>query len=363
MRIAALIIGIIGALGGIGGALFALTIGGLGGVFGAEGAEMVVGLGWAAIVISLIALVAAALAIAKPMVAGIIMIIAGVAGIISISYAYVIGGPLLIIAGILAIIGKKELTDTEPVKVTESVYRNCPYCAEKISVKTVECEYCLSELSPPNVNEAQQEKSMLCAEWIVATILLPLIGLAGGMYGLIKGRRGAGGLFGVSILACIISIIVFSVIISTPDAPPSGKEDVTSKTEEAAYIDEGETTPRPEPQISGEEEHSVTDADPGEMADATLGEKNALKKAETYISLMPFSHSGLVKQLEFEGFTHEEAVYGADNCGADWNEQAALKAEQYLEYSSFSRDKLIAQLEFEGFTRQQAEYGAQAVGY
>lgn len=56
-------------------------------------------------------------------------------------------------------------------------------------------------------------------------------------------------------------------------------------------------------------------------------------------------------------------MYGVDKCGADWNEQAALKAEDYLNYSSFSRTELIAQLEFEGFTQQQAEYGAQAVGY
>ena len=71
----------------------------------------------------------------------------------------------------------------------------------------------------------------------------------------------------------------------------------------------------------------------------------------------------MVEQLEYEGFSHEQAVYGADNCGADWNEQAALMAQEYLDYSSFSRDGLIEQLEFEGFTRQQAEYGVQAVGY
>jgi hypothetical protein len=363
MRIAALIIGIIGSLAGIGGALFALMVGGLSGVFGAEGAEMVVGLGWAAIVISLIALVAAALAIAKPLEAGIAMIIAGIAGIISISVAYVIGGPLLIIAGILAIIGKKELTDTLPSILTDKAYRNCPYCAEKIRANSVECEYCNSELSPVNDAEAEQEKSMVCAEWIIATILLPLIGLVGGMYGLIKGRRGAGGLFGISILACIVAIIALSVTYSTPDAPRSSKEELTSKTGEPAYVDEGATTPKPEPQQGEEETPGSTDTGPGETDRATLGEKNALKKAESYLSFMPFSYSGLVKQLEFEGFSHEEAVYGADHCGADWYEQAALKAETYLDFMAFSRDGLISQLEFEGFTRQQAEYGAKAVGY
>ena len=99
------------------------------------------------------------------------------------------------------------------------------------------------------------------------------------------------------------------------------------------------------------------------VAGATLGEKNAAKKALDYLTYTSFSYSGLVEQLKFEGYTQEEAVYGVDRCGADWNKQAALKAKQYLDYTSFSRDGLIAQLEFEGFTPEQAEYGVQAVGY
>jgi len=102
---------------------------------------------------------------------------------------------------------------------------------------------------------------------------------------------------------------------------------------------------------------------PEETDSATLGERNAAKKAKDYLNYSSFSYSGLVEQLKFEGYTHEEAVYGVDKCGADWNEQAAKKAKDYLNYSSFSRTELIAQLEFEGFTRQQAEYGAEAVGY
>ena len=90
----------------------------------------------------------------------------------------------------------------------------------------------------------------------------------------------------------------------------------------------------------------------------TSGEKNALAKALQYLDYSAFSYSGLVDQLEFEGFSHSEAEYGADHCGADWNEQAYLKAKQYLEYSAFSKSGLIDQLLFEGFTQSQAEYGA-----
>lgn len=89
--------------------------------------------------------------------------------------------------------------------------------------------------------------------------------------------------------------------------------------------------------------------------------EQALKSAEKYLNYSAFSYSGLIEQLEYEGYTEEEASYGVDNCGADWNEQAAKKAQQYLDYSSFSRSGLIDQLEYEGFTPDQAEYGVSQV--
>lgn len=96
---------------------------------------------------------------------------------------------------------------------------------------------------------------------------------------------------------------------------------------------------------------------------ATLGEKNALKSAKAYLDYTAFSYTGLIEQLEYEGYSHTEAVYGADNCGADWNEQAAKSAANYLDYTSFSRSGLIEQLEYEGFTHSQAVYGVEQNGY
>jgi len=97
--------------------------------------------------------------------------------------------------------------------------------------------------------------------------------------------------------------------------------------------------------------------------EVSTSQRNALNKAKEYLSIQSFSHDGLVKQLEFEKFTTEDATYAADNCGADWNEQAAKKAAQYMDLMSFSKEKLISQLEFDGFTEDQANYGAQSVGY
>lgn len=91
--------------------------------------------------------------------------------------------------------------------------------------------------------------------------------------------------------------------------------------------------------------------------------EQVLKKAKSYLHTSSFSYSGLIHQLEYEKFTSEQAKYGVDNCGANWYEQAAKKAASYMRFSSFSRDRLIEQLTYEGFTVAQAEYGASTVGY
>lgn len=96
----------------------------------------------------------------------------------------------------------------------------------------------------------------------------------------------------------------------------------------------------------------------------TMGQRNALRSAQTYLSAgMGFSYSSLESQLEYEGYSTEDATYAVDHCGADWDEQAAIKAKNYIDSMSFSRSGLIEQLEFEGFSQSQAEYGATAVGY
>lgn len=93
----------------------------------------------------------------------------------------------------------------------------------------------------------------------------------------------------------------------------------------------------------------------------STGKKNALRKANEYLNYMAFSYSGLIDQLKYEGFSESEAEYGADNCGADWNEQAEKKAKEYLDFMAFSYDGLVEQLEYEGFTHSQAIHGADSV--
>lgn len=111
------------------------------------------------------------------------------------------------------------------------------------------------------------------------------------------------------------------------------------------------------------QEQSDSGQNVGDDSSMTTGQRNALKSANSYLDFTAFSYEGLISQLEFEEYTHEDAVFAADNCGADWDEQAARAAKSYLEFTSFSKDGLIEQLEYEGFTHEQAVYGAEANGY
>lgn len=95
----------------------------------------------------------------------------------------------------------------------------------------------------------------------------------------------------------------------------------------------------------------------------TLAQQNAIDKAKSYLSFAGFSRTGLIEQLEFEGFSTDDATFGADNAGADWNAEAAEKAASYLEFTSFSRQGLYDQLAFEGFTDAEIQFGLAAVGY
>ena len=66
--------------------------------------------------------------------------------------------------------------------------------------------------------------------------------------------------------------------------------------------------------------------------------------------------------LVYDGFSEEQAVYGADNCEVNWNEQAVLSAQTHLKYSSYSHDSLVDMLIYDGFTTEQAKYGARESG-
>lgn len=95
----------------------------------------------------------------------------------------------------------------------------------------------------------------------------------------------------------------------------------------------------------------------------SLEQKNAVGKAQDYLAFQAFSRSGLIGQLEYEGYPTDVATFATDYIGADWNAQAVAKAQDYLSFQSFSREGLYDQLVYEGFSDAEANAGLAGVGY
>lgn len=94
----------------------------------------------------------------------------------------------------------------------------------------------------------------------------------------------------------------------------------------------------------------------------TISRAQAVGEAKDYLHSSAFSRKGLIEQLEYEGFSHGDSVYGASHAGANWMVQAVKSAKEYLRSSHFSAHSLFEQLVYEGFTAAQAWHGVHAVG-
>jgi hypothetical protein len=197
----------------------------------------------------------------------------------------------------------------------------------------------------------------------VASFILSLIGL--GIIGVILGiiaitqinKRGQAGK-GLAIAGIVIGVFtgLISIMVLTSDSSSTTYQipSTTNSTAKPAAT-QNNATKSPAAETKPESKPKPTPTE-------TVSQKNAVRKAKSYLGFAGFSHDGLVAQLEYEQFSHADAVYGADKSGADWNEQAAKKAKSYMDLSSFSRGGLIDQLLYEKFTQAQAEYGVDAVG-
>lgn len=195
--------------------------------------------------------------------------------------------------------------------------KQCKSCKKEIDAKATKCPYC------------QTDQRGWFRRHPILTVIIVLILL---------------GIFGSS-LGDKNKDIASSETNSNSPAP--------AKTEDKAVLTK---TPAPT-QVKQTDNPKVSST-----SSETVSQRNAVKKAKSYLSYTAFSHDGLVAQLEYEQFSHADAVYGADNSGANWNEQATKKAKSYMDYSAFSRSSLIEQLKYDKFTQEQAEYGVNAVG-
>jgi type IV secretory pathway VirB10-like protein len=180
--------------------------------------------------------------------------------------------------------------------------------------------------------------------------------------GLLLGIAFCGGLF----FLLIIAVAIFG---EPEDKSQEASTEGTEATTTEAPTTEAPTTEAPTTEAPTTEAPTTAPpatvpptTPPDPFAGETVSQRNARQTAADYLDYSSFSRSGLIEQLEFEGFTAGDATYGVDALNVDWNEQAAKTAADYLDYSSFSHSGLVDQLVFEGFTQAQAEYGVSTTG-
>ena len=146
------------------------------------------------------------------------------------------------------------------------------------------------------------------------------------------------------------AVVVIAVIGSLAD----GDSGTTSSSSPAPSTSSSAATPAPTTPPATTPAPSTSSL--------TRSQQNAIRAAEDYLRFTAFSRTGLIAQLEFEGYSKDDATFAVDNIVVDWKEQAARSAESYLSFTAFSRSGLIDQLVFEGFTREEAVYGVDQAG-
>lgn len=184
------------------------------------------------------------------------------------------------------------------------------------------------------------------------------------------------------VLSVVLGITLLVVVICCGAglATMAGGDSTTGTSSETSQATEGpeETTPedatvettateKTEPAPAEEATEDEADEPAEEM---TTEQENAIRAAENYLELMPFSKQGLIEQLSSpagDDYPEDVARFAVEHIESDvdWNEQAVKAAESYLDLMSFSRSGLIEQLTSDagdGYTREQAEYAADQVG-
>ncbi len=105
-RPTATILAVLGSIFGLEIALFLLLFGSLGSVFGVAEISPAAALGRTTIYLVVVGIIGGVIVNQNPKIAGTLMLLSGIGGFMAVSLAYIIAGPLLIVAGILALLKK-----------------------------------------------------------------------------------------------------------------------------------------------------------------------------------------------------------------------------------------------------------------
>ena len=132
---------------------------------------------------------------------------------------------------------------------------------------------------------------------------------------------------------------------------PKDSEQEEEKKEEKESVEPSKTDESEEPKKEEPKEDDV----PREY-------KNALRAAQNYVDIMPFSERGLFEQLTSEygdQYSEEAARYAIEKVEVDYNEEALEAAKNYQKVMPMSDKELFDQLTSEHgeqFTEEQAQY-------
>ena len=105
-RTAELVLGIIGGIFGFLGSIFSMSVGGIVSAF--DGGNLIFVLGISAMLFSILGLVGGLITEKKRKLGGTFMVIAAIAGIVSISFFFVLPGILFLIGGVMALFRKED---------------------------------------------------------------------------------------------------------------------------------------------------------------------------------------------------------------------------------------------------------------
>ena len=158
-------------------------------------------------------------------------------------------------------------------------------------------------------------------------------------------------------LGLVVVLGIISFVIPSSDGDGENGSEIADAEEVIQNENDSDT---------GTSELQEPEADEEDQAeeDATIPRehRNALRAAENYLLLMPFSKAGLFEQLTSsygDDYPEEAAQYAVDNVETDWNANALKAAENYLDLMPMFDSELYDQLVSEygdKYTPEQAQY-------
>lgn len=131
---------------------------------------------------------------------------------------------------------------------------------------------------------------------------------------------------------------------------------ITTETDNKNNITDVETKDEEDDELNKEDESNPYSELEPVFYNTIYGNEGAVNSAKDYLKFMAASKTKIISFLKKKGFNEEEAIYGAENCGADWYDQALRMAMSYLNVQEFTYEQLALQLMIEGFTEDEIIY-------